>query len=558
MNRPSTASLRLRFAAIALTCIAASPAFADRTPDPARTRAYIDKAWATLTRSQADCAALTDSKVVGRPVLYVPADESLPPSVADVGKRCGIDVRSLPGKIERLGDIDAAKLPRQGLLYLPHPYVVPGGFFNEMYGWDSYFIQLGLVADRRMDLAKDMVDNALYEVKHYGGVLNANRTYYLSRSQPPFLTAMMTAILNDPAGFSNAQARRDWLASAYPLAVSNYDIWTREEHRAGETGLSRYEDLGSGPVLEAKDAGFYQGVIRWLLAHPKEDPGYLIKASEHPDDAQAARLKSTSCDVRASKVCADAWVDGYRLTADYFHGDRAMRESGFDTNAHFGPFGGSTHHYADASLNALLYRYERDLHDFALQLGKAGEADHWAQAALARKAAMDKYLWDDKAGMYRDYDFVAGKRSSYPYVTTFFPLWAGMSSKAQAERLRQSLPIFERKGGLSMDDRPMGVQWGAPFGWAPIHWIAVKGLDDYGFHDDARRIAAKFAATVDRGLADDGTIREKYNMVQGNADVKVSAGYSENVIGFGWTNGVYLKLHELLDTKRMSPEETTP
>ena len=558
MNRPSTASLRLRFAAIALTCIAAGPALADRAPDPARTRAYIDKAWTTLTRSQSDCAALTDSKVVGRPVLYVPADEPLPPSVADVGKRCGIDVRPLPRTIERLGDIDATKLPRQGLLYLPHPYVVPGGFFNEMYGWDSYFIQLGLVADRRMDLARDMVDNALYEVKHYGGVLNANRTYYLSRSQPPFLTAMMAAILNDPAGFPNAQARRDWLAGAYPLAVRNYGIWTREEHRAGETGLSRYEDLGSGPVLEAKDAGFYQGVIRWLLAHPKEDPGYLIKASEHPDDAEAVRLKSTSCDVRASQVCAHAWVDGYRLTADYFHGDRAMRESGFDTNAHFGPFGGSTHHYADASLNALLYRYERDLHDFALQLGKPGEADRWAQAALARKAALDKYLWDEKAGMYRDYDFVTGKRSPYPYVTTFFPLWAGMSSKAQAERLRQSLPIFERKGGLSMDDRAMGVQWGAPFGWAPIHWVAVKGLDDYGFHDDARRIAGKFAATVDQGLADDGTIREKYNMVHGNADVKVSAGYSENVIGFGWTNGVYLKLHELLDTTHMSSEKTTP
>lgn len=558
MSIPSTAPFRLRIAAIALTCVAASATLADGVPSPTRTRAYIDRAWTTLTRSQTECAALADSKVAGRPVLYVPVDESVPPSVADVSRRCGIDVRPLPGKIDRLGDIDATKLPRQGLLYLPRPYVVPGGFFNEMYGWDSYFIQLGLIADRRMDLAKDMVDNALYEVKHYGGVLNANRTYYLSRSQPPFLTAMMTAVLDDPASFPDAQARHDWLAAAYPLAVRNYGIWTREEHRAGTTGLSRYTDLGSGPVLEARNAEFYQAVIRWLLAHPKEDPGYLLKASEHPDDTEAARLETASCDVRASKVCADAWVDGYRLTADYFHGDRAMRESGFDTNAHFGPFGGSTHHYADASLNALLYRYERDLHDFALQLGKPGEADRWAQAALARKAAMDKYLWDEKAGMYRDYDFVAGKRSPYPYVTTYFPLWAGMSSKAQAERLRQALPVFERKGGLSMDNRPMGVQWGAPFGWAPTNWIAVKGLDDYGFHDDAQRIARKFAATIDQGLTDDGTIREKYNMTLGNAEVKVSAGYSENVIGFGWTNGVYLKLHELLDAPRKTPAEARP
>ena len=250
--------------------------------------------------------------------------------------------------------------------------------------------------------------------------------------------------------------------------------------------------------------------------------------------------------MRASKVCAGAWYDGYRLTADYYHGDRAMRESGFDTNAHFGPFGGSTHHYAGVGLNSLLYRYERDLHDFALQLGKAGEAERWAKAADARKAAMDKYLWRAQDGMYRDYDFVAGKSSPWPYITTFYPLWAGAASAQQAAAVRGKLAVFERKGGLSMDNRPAGVQWGDPFGWAPTNWLAVSGLDAYGFHDDARRIAGKFTATVDRGFADDGTIREKYNMALGNADVKVSAGYSQNVIGFGWTNGVYLKLQEIL------------
>lgn len=516
------------------------------TPNPAKTRAYIDKAWTTLTRSMDDCASLTDTKIASHPVLYLPAKLPMPARLAGVGKRCGVDVHTLPRAIDRLGDIDATKLPAQGLLYLPHPYVVPGGFFNEMYGWDSYFIVLGLVADRRTALAKDMVDNALFEVEHYGGVLNANRTYYLSRSQPPFLSAMMVAVLDDPASFSDAEARRTWLARAYPLVVRNHDIWVRPEHRAGDTGLARYYDLGSGPVLEARDSEYYRGVIKWLRAHPADDPGYLIKAAEHPDDAEAARLQQASCDVRASKVCAGAWLDGYRLTADYYHGDRAMRESGFDTNAHFGPFGGSTHHYADVSLNSLLYRYERDLHDFALQLGKAGEAERWTHAADARKAAMDKYLWRPESGMYRDYDFVAGKPSPYPYITTFYPLWAGAASAQQAAAVRGKLAIFERKGGLSMDNRPAGVQWGDPFGWAPTNWLAVSGLDAYGFHGDAQRIAGKFTATVDRGFADDGTIREKYNMALGNADVKVSAGYSQNVIGFGWTNGVYLKMQEIL------------
>ncbi|GLQ47209.1 hypothetical protein GCM10007862_22600 [Dyella lipolytica] len=523
-------------------------------PDPAKTRAYIDQAWSTLTRSTDDCASLVDIKVANRPVLYVPAQFSMPVDLAQVQKRCNVDVQPLPRAIENLGDVDATKLPAQGLLYLPHPYVVPGGFFNEMYGWDSYFITLGLIADHHIDLARSMVDNALFEVQYYGGVLNANRSYYLSRSQPPFLSAMMAALLDDPTSFHNASEKRAWLEQAYPLAVRNYRIWTRPEHRAGDTGLARYYDLGSGPVLEALDSEFYRGVIKWLLAHPSENPGYLVKASEHPDDAEAARLKTESCDVRASKVCAGAWVDGYRLTADYYHGDRAMRESGFDTNFHFGPFGGSTHHYAAVDLNSLLYRYERDLHDFAMRLGKTADAERWTQAAAARKRAMNKYLWRPEFGMYRDYDFVAGKPSDAPYLTTFYPLWAGAASAQQAAAVRDKLSIFELPGGLTMDNRSSGTQWNSPFGWAPTNWLAVSGLDAYGFHDDARRIAGKFDATVDRSFAADGTIREKYNMALGNADVKVSAGYTANVIGFGWTNGVYLKLQEILH----GPSATQP
>ncbi|HTV86092.1 MAG TPA: trehalase family glycosidase [Dyella sp.] len=543
---PSTRRIARCMAAVLLSASLAGTALAAQ-PDPAKTRAYIDRAWTTLTRSMDDCASLTDEKVATRPVLYVPAQWPITAQLSQIGKRCNVDVRPLPKVIDKLGDIDATKLPVQGLLYLPHPYVVPGGFFNEMYGWDSYFITLGLVADHRLDLARDMVENHLFEVQYYGGVLNANRTYYLSRSQPPFLTAMMVALLDDPASFPNAQAKRAWLEKAYPLAVRNHDIWTRPEHRAGDTGLARYYDLGSGPVLEAQNSSFYNGVIKWLIAHPAQNPGYLLKGAEHPDDAEAARLASTSCDVRTSKVCAGDWVDGYRLTADYYHGDRAMRESGFDTNFHFGPFGGSTHHYAAVDLNALLYRYELDLRDFALQLGKTADAERWSQAAAARKAAMNKYLWRPESGMYRDYDFIAGKPSDAPYLTTFYPLWAGAASKQQAAAVRGKLSIFELKGGLAMDNRPAGVQWNSPFGWAPTNWLAVKGLDDYGFHDDAQRIARKFDATIDRSFAADGTIREKYNMALGNADVKVSAGYSQNVIGFGWTNAVYLKMKEVLN-----------
>lgn len=523
------------------------------TPSPALTRAYIDKAWNTLTRRMADCSAFGMGPGDTQRVVYLPHRLPMPADLPHIARTCRVEVRRLPRTIGQLGSFDPATLPVQGLLYLPHPYVVPGGFFNEMYGWDSYFIMLGLIADHREALARDMVDNALFEVAHYGGVLNANRSYYLSRSQPPFLSAMMAALLHDPASFRNAAERRAWLARAYPLAVRNYEVWTRRGHRAGDTGLARYFDYGHGPVLEAHDARYYIGVIRWLQAHPSQDPGYLVKAPQHPDMAEAARLKTRSCDVATSAVCAGAWFDGDRLSADYYLGDRAMRESGFDTDFHFGPFGGSTHHYAPVGLNSLLYRYESDLHDFAAELGKTADAARWKRAAAARKAAMDRYLWQPASGRYMDYDFVAHRPSGDPYLTMFYPLWAGAASPAQARALRSQLPLFEKRGGLAMSTRVTGAQWDAPYGWAPTNWLAVKGLDDYGFHADARRIAAKFAATVDRSFASDGTIREKYNMALGNAEVKITAGYTQNVVGFGWTNGVYLKLHQLLDDATKAP-----
>jgi alpha,alpha-trehalase len=525
--------------------LGALPAFAT-APDSAKTLAYIHKAWPTLTRSLADCSALADSKVSTHPVLYLPADFAAPPELAATAKKCGVEMRALPRKISQIGDIKPEELAQQGVLYLPNPYVVPGGFFNEMYGWDSYFIVLGLLADGQHQLARGMVENQLFEVEHYGAVLNANRSYYLTRSQPPFLGAMMRAVLDDPNSFRDKDEAQAWLKRAYALAVRDHDIWTSAAHRLGSTGLARYFDYGQGPVPEFRDAKYLKDVIRWLRAHPQDDPGYLIEAAEKPDDAAAEKLKESSCDVRASKVCAAAWYDGYRLSADFYRGDRAMRESGFDVTFRFGPFAGSTHHYAPVCLNSLLFRYEDDLHDFATRLGLVDDAKRWNGSAKARRAAMDKYLWQAAQGMYQDYDEATGKPSSYAYISAFYPLWAGAANKEQAAAMQKEIALFERKGGLAMSTTDSGVQWDEPFGWAPTNWIAIAGLDRYGYREDAQRLARKFLATIDRGFADDGTIREKYNMVTGDAKVAIKAGYKDNVIGFGWTNGVYLKLSELL------------
>ena len=457
-------------------------------PEPEATLRYIHAAWDTLARSDTDCSSVADVKVAEVSVIYLPAEIATPPDVAALEQKCKVEVKHLPRKIEKLADVRPEELAEPGLLYLPNPYVVPGGRFNEMYGWDSYFILLGVEADHHEALAKGIVDNFLFEVEHYGAVLNANRTYYLTRSQPPFLTSMILMVYEDPASFAMTPAgrteERDWLEHAYTVAEKDYSTWTRPEHRAGETGLARYFDYGVGPVPEmADDSTYYSDVIRAFVEHPSaEAAGFLVKGPEHPDVAEAARLKQTSCDVRASVVCMRAWFGGYRLSRDFYEGDRAMRESGFDTSNRFGPFSGATEHYAPACLNSLLYRYERDLEHMAHLLGKPQDARKWDRRANARGAAIQRFLWQPKEGVFADYDFVRHKASSYAFIASLYPLWAGVATREEANSMEAKLGAFERPGGLSTSNTNTGLQWDEPYGWAPTNWIAVAGLDRMGFH----------------------------------------------------------------------------
>jgi len=539
---------------VALAASSAQPP-APAAPSAEETLRYIHAAWDSLTRSMTNCSALADTKVAGSSILYLRAGMVTPPDIAALQQKCQVKILPLPRRIAKLGDVRPEELATPGLLYLPHPYIVPGGRFNEMYGWDSFFILLGLESDRREALAKDIVDNFLFEVENYGSVLNANRTYYLTRSQPPFLTSMIRAVYEDPASFPGTPAgqteAQQWLRHAYIVAAKDYSTWTRPEHRAGSTGLARYFDLGSGPVPEMADAStYYPDIIRSLVEHPSpQAAGYLVKASENPGAPEAVRLKQISCDLHASAVCLHAWYGGYRLSRDFYEGDRAMRESGFDTSNRFGPFSGSTHHYAPVCLNSLLYRYERDMAHFAHVLGLPQDAQRWDRRASMRAVAMHRYLWRAKEGVFADYDFVRARPSTYAFITSLYPLWAGVATREEAAKVEAQLNLFERTGGLSTSNTNTGLQWDEPYGWAPTNWIAVAGLDAMGFHADAVRIAQHFDATVDAGFAADGTIREKYNVVSGNAQVSVSAGYTQNVIGFGWTNAVYLKMKEIVEQK---------
>jgi alpha,alpha-trehalase len=515
-------------------------------------RTYIANGWDALTRSMTRCDSIVDPKVATRAVLYLPADFPAPSAVQKLKTECQVDVEHLPA-IHHPGQTDVQNINPPGLLYLPSSYVVPGGRFNEMYGWDSYFIIVGLVRDGRIDLAKGMVENFFFEIEHYGTFLNANRSYYLTRSQPPYLTSMIMEVYQ--AQKAAGHEDRAWLQRAYDFAAKDYHLWDHEPHLAGSTGLSRYFDFGDGPVAEGlqDETGFYKNVAVFFLTHPELSDHDLVetKAGQANSDAVGFAFELQLCETTQNgKKCEPFRT--VTLSHDYYKGDRSMRESGFDVAFRFGPFGAQTHHYAAVCLNSLLYKSETDLADMAGILGKKKEVEQWRKLAEDRKRRINQYLWNAEKGMFFDYDFEAQKQSSYDYVTTFYPLWAGLATPEQARAVEKNLSIFEQPGGLDMSPTESGGQWDHPYGWAPMQLVGIEGLRRYGFHDDANRLAYKFLSTVAENFRRDGTIREKYNVVTRSSETAVTAGYRMNIVGFGWTNGVFLELLQKLPADQVA------
>ena len=509
-------------------------------------REYIAAGWDSLTRSLTECKTVIDTKLATASVFYIPADFEIPPDVQQLEKQCNVQAKHLPTVIHSLGEIDPGKIDPAGLLYLPSKYVVPGGRFNEMYGWDSYFVIRGLVRDNRIDLARGMVENFFFEIEHYGAVLNANRTYYLTRSQPPFLTSMILAVYD--AQRVSGHEDRAWLEKAYGYAVRDHSLWTHEPHLAGSTGLSRYYDFGDGPAPESlkDETGHLAQVTAYFLSHPAVGRSYLVQkgageeAQPGPGPPFGVQVCETAATTMARSDCSSA--GSVALSTDYYKGDRAMRESGYDISFRFGPYGAATHHYAPVCLNSLLYKTEEDLARISEMLGRKKDAADWRKRADERKELIQMYLWDAKRGLYFDYDFEKQLQSSYEYVTTFLPMWAGVATPEQAAAIMKNLGVFERPGGLVMSPHESGGQWDYPYAWAPNQLLADEGIRRYGYRDEADRVSYEFLSTVAENFRRDGTIREKYNAVTRSSETQVTTGYHMNIVGFGWTNGVFLAL----------------
>jgi alpha,alpha-trehalase len=565
----SSVSRRRLFSSIVFVCVLAQSAtLAAPVSNGAGLKPildYISTAWDTLTRSMTDCKSIVDPKIAAAPLLYLPKDMAEPEAVKTLTNNCNVRAAHLPADIHRLGEVNTSNIEPPGLLYLPNKYVVPGGRFNEMYGWDSYFIVRGLLQSGRIDLARGMVDNFFFEIENYGAMLNANRTYYLTRSQPPFLSSMFVEVYQATHQHAAQKEDKAWLERAYSNLNKDYEMWTRDPHLAGQTGLSRYYDFGDGPPPEAvkDETGFYRKVAEYFFLHPEQADDYIVENSPRSEElAPGATYTLLVCDAASTMARPECERPrSFKLSKDYYKGDRSMRESGFDVSFRFGAFGSATHHYAPVCLNSLLYKTEKDLEQISRWLGHGEDAEKWNKRAEQRKNLITKYMWNEPQGLFFDYDFTTHRMSEYKYASTFYPLWAGLATPEQAKAVADNLRVFERPGGIPMSTLDTGAQWDLPYGWGNIEMVVISGLRRYGFDHDADRISYEFLSTVAENFRRDGEIREKYNLVTRSSEAHAELGYPMNVVGFGWTNAAFLELlHNLPQpmVERLEQEQNQP
>ena len=455
-------------------------------------------------------ARYRDAKPVTQEALkaFVAANFSLPP-----------DVTVLPPSSERVSiarHIDSlwdqltrstTTAPRySSLLPLPEPYVVPGGRFREMYYWDSYFTMLGLVESGRHDLVEHMVRDFAYLIDTYGHVPNGTRSYYLSRSQPPFFYAMVGLLsASDPAAS---------YARYLPQLRREYAFWMQ-----GEVGLA------------------HGAAHRRVVAMPN---GAVL--NRYWDDADTPRDESYREDTELARSSA-------RKPAQLYRDVRAAAESGWDFGTRWFADGRSlatinTTEIIPVDLNSLLFGLENAIGAGCERAKDRACVSEFTHRAEVRRDAVNRYLWDESAGVYRDYQWVKGAQVPRVSAATLYPLFAALAAKPQAAAVARAVSRdLLKAGGIVTSPVTSGQQWDAPNGWAPLQWIGVLGLRQYAIMPLAETIACRWMIGVNRVYRENGKLVEKYDVVA--TDRQGGGGEYPNQDGFGWTNGVMRKLMAL-------------
>ena len=417
-------------------------------------------------------------------------------------------INRLWGFLERRNRID-----RGSLIALPHKYIVPGGRFNEQFYWDSYFIMLGLAAQGEWKKVEDMLKNVAYMIRKYGYVPTANRTYFLSRSQPPFFVLMVQLLVEH----KGKKILRDYL----PHLLIEYRFWMKGRRKLVETEHNAYRR-----VVQMSDKS--------LL-------------NRYYDNKVTARPES----LREDNETASA--SGKRVRDRLFLHLRAAAESGWDFSSRWlsDPHDLKTIHTADiipVDLNSLMYMMEDTIANAYNSLLHPMMTRKFKKAAAKRKDAINEYLWDEDQGFYMDYNFHHQENTGVLSLAGMFPLYAGVAGEAEAAKVAEVIQRdFLKPGGVVTTLIENGQQWDSPNGWAPLQWVTVQGLRNYGYEELADMIAKRWIDLNDSVYQKTHRMVEKYNVMGGDG----LGGGGEYVLqdGFGWTNGVYVALKKELTTE---------
>lgn len=400
------------------------------------------------------------------------------------------------------------------LLSLPEAYVVPGGRFREIYYWDSYFTMLGLADNGSWNQVQAMIDNFAYLLDKYGHIPNGNRSYYLSRSQPPFFSLMVELL----AKHKGDQIYRQYL----PQLKREYDYWMTDADKIKAGEASRH-------VVKLKDG---------TMLNRYYDAYDIPRSESYMDDIATAN--------RAPE----------RNPAEVYRDLRAAAASGWDFSSRWltNPNDLSsiiTTQIVPVDLNALLFKMEKIL-AYANHIDKnEEESKRFNQLAVQRQNAINRYLWNDKEGWYTDYNWKKNHIRTQLTAATLFPLYMQAATEEKAERTAKAVAKqLLKEGGLVTTTVNSGQQWDAPNGWAPLQWIAVSGLNHYGKYQLASEIAMRFLNTVQKIYDKKHKLVEKYT-VEGKGVGYGSGGEYPLQDGFGWTNGVTLKLMKLYCPKNV-------
>jgi alpha,alpha-trehalase len=412
-------------------------------------------------------------------------------------------IKELWKVLERKNRID-----RGSLIALPYPYVVPGGRFSEQYYWDDYFIMLGLAADNRWKMVENMVKNNGYMIRKFGFIPNGNRTYYLSRSHPPFFAHSVKLL-------ASHQNRALTLLENLPYMLGEYRFWTK-----GKRTLSKMEETAA-----------MRRVVRM-------NDGSML--ARYFDNKTTPRPESLREDLKTAGE-----IDG--IDSDKLYLDlRAGAESGWDFSSRWftDPDDIRTIHTTDIipiDLNCLLYHLEVTIADTYQTMFQPLLARRYRNLAERRRAAIQKYMWDEREQFFMDYNFRVYRHTGRVTIAGAFALYCKVATKAQADQMAVRIEKdFLKEGGLVTTLIDSGQQWDSPNGWAPMQWITIQGLREYGHHELADKIKKAWLKTCINIYEKEGKLVEKYNVVR----PQKHGGGGEYALqdGFGWTNGVLAAL----------------